>query len=353
MQPLTYRQWLQLKANDRSGQVPTDVTYSNMLLDIVGDDGRLDANAVGENRAITGNDGETYYVAGAQGDFAQAGKGLMDVNNTMLARYNAYTQNPALVAQYNQGASGGGGVRRPVDTDAAIKQQLRGEIKGRGADVDRIYNALFGDLDALVRARDAELETEYGGQLTKASDQYADALPQIETSYAAIGAADSTDTSDAKTGAKKGFEETASTIKKNKETDKSKLGQYSNEQRAKIAVDRDTASRNIARADETDDVGALRAMRNDLESNLGSAQVTRSTLGTDKGARGEVSRLTADNGRFEAAATALDSILKSSMSGAVKDAAVQAITTSAGLSDEEKKKIQQQYGNVYAEQAAL
>lgn len=237
--------------------------------------------------------------------------------------------------------------------DAAMRTKLRGELKGKGGDLESVYNSLFGDLDNLVRSRDSELETQYGGQLDKAADTYATALPQIETSYAAIGAADSTDTSDAKTGAKKGFDETTKTIKTNKETDKAKLGQYANEQKAKFTTDKESAARNIGRADETTDVDALRSMRNDVEGNIDTAKTTRATLGTDEGARGTVSQLTADNGRFDAAVTALDSIIKSSMSGSVKDAAVQAVTDSAGLNDEEKKKIQQTYGNVYAEQAAL
>jgi len=94
-------------------------------------------------------------------------------------------------------------------------------------------------------------------------------------------------------------------------------------------------------------------MRNDIERNIDQAGVTRATLGTDGDAAKAVSSLTADAGRFEAATNALDSIIKSSMSGAVKEAAVKAVTDNAGLSDEEKKKVQAQYGNVYAEQAAL
>ena len=251
------------------------------------------------------------------------------------------------------GSGGGGGGGGTVDKDAAIRNQLIGEILGRGGDIDAVYNALFGDLDALLRSRDAELEAEYGNQFKKASDQYAEAIPEIETSYAAIGAESSTDQADAKTDAKKGFDETTATIGKNKETDKAKLGQYGTEQRAKFDADKNSAKRNVARASETEDVGALRSMRNDLEGNIDAAGVTRATLGTDAGARGEISRLTSDNGRFEAAINALDSIIKSSMSGSVKEAAVQAVTDSAGLSDEEKKKVQETYGNVYAEQAAL
>lgn len=252
-------------------------------------------------------------------------------------------------------SSGGGGAAAaaPVDPDIAVRNQLRSEIGAKGGEIEAVYNALFGDLDNLIRSRDTELETEYGGQVKKAAEQYTTAIPKIESSYAAIGADSSTDQSDAKTGAKKGHDETQATIGKNKQTDKAKLGQYSNEQRAKFTADKTSAVREVGRAGETEDVGALRAMRNDIENNISTAGVTRATLGTDAGARGEVSRLTADAGRFEAATNALDSIIKSSMSGAVKEAAIKAVVDSTGLSEEEKKKVQQTYGNVYAEQAAL
>ena len=240
-----------------------------------------------------------------------------------------------------------------ADPDAAIRSQLRGEISGRGAEIDALYNDLFTSLDALLKARDAELETQYGEQSKKAADQYTAAIPEIENSYAAIGSGDSTDNSDAKDKAKAGHDETQKTIGKNKEQDKAKLGAYGNEQRAKIGADKEAASRNVARAGETEDVDALRGMRNDLETNLSNAKVTKATLGTDGQARRDLSAVTSDGGRFEAATNALDSIIKSSMSGAVKEAAIKAVVDNGGLSDEEKAKVNAQYGNVYAEQAAL
>lgn len=237
--------------------------------------------------------------------------------------------------------------------DAVEREALKAQILGRSGDVDSVYGSLFADLDTLLRARDADLETQYGQQFKQAGDKYAEAIPQIETSYAAIGSGDSTDKSYAKVGAKKGFDDTTATIGQNKKTDKAKLGQYGNEQRAKFSADQESARRNLSRVGETTDVDALRSMRNDLETNLSTAGVTRAGLGTDAGARGELSRITADNGRYEAAVNALDTILKSSLSGGVKKAAVEAVTTNSGLSEEEKKKVQETYGNVYAEQAAL
>jgi hypothetical protein len=240
-----------------------------------------------------------------------------------------------------------------VSPEDALRASLLQEIRARGGDIDKAYAGLFGDLDTLLKSRSGELETQYGQQLKQAGDQYAAAIPQIETSYAALGAGDSTDTTYAKIGAEKGFEDTTKTIGENKKTDQAKLGQYGEEQRAKFQADKDAAQRNVSRAGETTDTDALRTLRNDLESNLSEAGVTRATLGTDEGARGELSRLTADKGRYQSAVDALDSILKSSLSGGVKQAAVKAIADSSGLSDDEKKKIQETYGNVYAEQAAL
>lgn len=245
---------------------------------------------------------------------------------------------------------GGGGV---VDRDAAMRNTLKSRIAGRGNEIEAIYNLLFGDLDALLKARDSELEEQYGDQLEKATAQYVDALPTIENSYAAIGSADSTDNTDAKSKAKKGFDETTETIGKNKAKDKAALGQYGNEQRAKFSADKESAQRAIQSSSETTDVDALRGLDNDLSGNISQAGVTRATLGTDGSARQAITSLTGDAGRFEAATNALDQIIKSSMSGAVKEAAVKAVTDAGGLSEDEKRRVQQTYGNVYAEQAAL
>lgn len=251
------------------------------------------------------------------------------------------------------GAPSGGGGGGSADPNAAMASSLRSRIANSGAGIDAAYSALFGDLDTLLKSRGSELETQYGDQLKKAADDYSAALPQIETSYAAIGAGDSTDQTDAKGKAKTGFEDTTKTIQKNKADDQAKLGAYGNEQRAKFTADQEAARRAVESANGTTDPDALRGLANELDTNLSQTNVTRATLAPDSSARKALSDLTGDNGRFEAATNALDSILKSSMSGAVKAAAVKAITDAGGLSDQEKKKVQEQYGNAYAEQSAL
>lgn len=232
---------------------------------------------------------------------------------------------------------------------ASKASKTRGDIRNRGAELNAIYNALFGDLDTLLKARSGELETQYGKQFEDAAKSYASSIPTIQNSYAAIGAADSTDTSDAKDNAKDAFDTTNRTIGENKTKDLTAVGQYGREQRAKIQADQDALNYNLGQLDSTTDQGALDSMRGDVESRIGSANTTRATLGTDGTARNELSALTADNGRFESASNALDSLLKSSMSGAVKQAAVKSIVDNAGLSDDDKQKINMQYGNVYNE----
>lgn len=264
--------------------------------------------------------------------------------------------NPTIeVGSSGVGGSGGyrGGGGGTVDKDAAQRNALKSRISGRGGEIDAIYNALFSDLETLIRARDAELEDQYGGQLKKATDTYTEAIPAIDTSYAALGSYDSTQRTDSRGKAKSGYEETTKTIGKNKQKDKAALGQYKRENEAKFAADRDSAKRAIASSAETTDVGALRGLDNDLSGNISQAGVTRATLAPDAAARQAVTGLTSDNGRYDAAINALDGIIKSSMSGAVKSAAVQAITDAGGLSDEEKNRVKQTYGDVYSEQAAL
>lgn len=351
--PLTYRQWLTYKLTAPSPAQNADEEAGSVLLQAVGDDGRLDPGKVASNQSVRSANGNVYEL-GQQS--------VADLNANYLSRYNNYVNSPALVADVNQenqglispgGGGGGGGISDAEAQRIAQRDALRGEISSRGGQIDEVYNRLFGDLEALLKARSGELETQYGDQLSKASKQFTDALPMIESSYAALGAGDSTDVTRANKGAEEGFDETTKTIGSNKQKDLASIGQYGKETRAKFEADKTAAKRNVSRAGETEDVDALRGLRNDLESNIDAAGVTRATLGTEGSARKELSGLTQDAGRFDEVTNALDTILKSSMSGAVKQASVKAITDSAGLSDDEKKKVDQMYGNVYAEQQAL
>ena len=317
-------------------------------------------NPTGQGVYWIGSNGKVY-VSGSQGT---NDAGPADAQTDSYWQVRGFTPiadpNPGEVpATTNNVTSTGGGTQlsdaeaKKLAAETAERGKLKGDIGGYQDDIDALYTQLFSDLDTLVKARKGELEGQYGEQLAKAGEQYAGAIPEIETSYASIGAADSTDNTYAKVDAKKGFEDTTKTIGKNKSDDETALGKYATETTTKFQTDKDSATREIGRANETDDIDALRGARTNIETNLASGANTKATLGTDAGAKGKLKTITADAGRYESAVSALDEIVKSSMSGAVKQAAVKAVTDSAGLSDEEKQKVDEQYGNVYAEQAAL
>lgn len=272
---------------------------------------------------------------------------------------NALNQAIAVSNKRTQSSGGGGGSRGPSAADkaaakeAAERNAVRAEATARVQEILSAYDGLFGGLDTLLRDRAKTVETDYGEQFGTAAKQYADSLPMIESSYASLGAADSTDLRDADIKAEDGFKETNKTIKKNKEADLSKIGQYGSEQKAKWNADRDSVNRLNGRLAGVEDLGELRSSRNSLEEKLGSVRADSGTLNTDSGARGQLSGLTQDAGRFDSLTNALDAILKSSMGRGVKEAAVQSVADSGGLSETDKKKTQTMLGNTYAEQAAL
>lgn len=226
-------------------------------------------------------------------------------------------------------------------------QKLRGDIKGRAPELEAAFNALFGDMDNLARDKSAEIERKAGENINDLTGQYTASIPGIESSYAALGAGDSTDTRDAKISAKTGYEKSVKQVGDNKDADLAKVGQYANESKAKWSADKDSMLRLISRVDETENEGDLNTARNEVENKLGTLNADRATLTTDAGARGKLSEITKDGGRYEAAKAALDNVLKSSLSGGVKQAAVEAISNSADLDDEDKQRIKLEYGNVY------
>jgi len=304
-----------------------------------------------------GQDGNVW-LANNNGGVENMGKPLQKLAGGIEAQYGSIVADEIADPNPGNGSTTTTTTKSSEEDDAKAKEAaeraaLRGEIGGYQDDINSLYEQLFSDLDSLVKTRKDELEGQYGEQLEKAGSQYAKALPEIQRSYAALGAQDSTNNTYAKLDAKAGFEDTTKTIGKNKSDDEAALGKYAKTTKTKFQTDKDSATREIGRAGQTEDVNALRSMRGSLEDNLSTGRNARTELGTDGSARKELSAITSDKGRYEAAIGALDSIINSSMSGSVKQAAVKAVTDSAGLSDEEKKKVDQQYGDVYSEQAAL
>lgn len=230
---------------------------------------------------------------------------------------------------------------------------LRDEILGKRGSVINAYEALFGDLGKLVKTRAGQIEKTAGENTGKLTEQYTASIPKIRGSYDALGAGDSTDTRDANIGAKKGYEESVAEVGKQKESDLSKVGQYEQETRAGWNADKSSIMRLLDRVNDTEDEGDLREARNQVEDKLGEANVSRAKLSTDEGARGRLSAITKDAGRFDSIKSSLDNIVNSQLGGDVKSGAVQAVLNSADVSDEDKEKVKLQYGNVYGEQQAL
>ena len=236
----------------------------------------------------------------------------------------------------------------------AERGKLRGDIHARVNDLNALYNQLFGNLDNVAAERARELEDNYGEQLGKAAQKYADGVSAIENSYAALGSGDSTDRTYAKNSAKSGFEETNKQVKKNKEEDLAKLGNYVEGTKAKWRADHESANRLNGRADEVKDLTELRGGRNSIEDKIGNVKADIGNMNTESGARGKLTELTGDGGRSDSLSSALDSILKSSLGGGMKEAAVDTIGNAAGVNkgqiDEIKKKNAAQFGDAYTAQ---
>lgn len=282
----------------------------------------------------------------------QTGVPVAQIRSYAAKAYPTYgvkssTNGSKLASNFAPASGSGSGFGGSQGDDPAAIAATRGQIHARASDIMHAYDALFGQLDAILKDKAAKTESDYGDQFATTSKNYTDSIPEIQKSYAAIGSGDSTDQSDAKDKAHEGFVSANQTIQKNKDTDLAAIGNYGATQRSKYGADRDSVNRLVSRSDADASLASLQGAQGDLDNKLGSIQADTGALTTDSGARGQLSALTADNGRFDSVRQALDTVVKSSMSGSVKQAAVQAVVDSAGLSDLDKQKVKQLYGNVY------
>lgn len=177
-----------------------------------------------------GQDGKVYVKGGSGTNDAGAYDGNSDAywNNQGFYRIQdpsqplgggetlAATDEKNTLPDYSGYSGGSGNTKSAAEIareeaeakEAKERKTLLGDINSLSPEIDDIYGDLFKDLDTLVKDRGLTLEEQYGEQLEKAGLQYTSAIPEIETSYAAIGADQSTDNTYAKNKAKEGFEET-------------------------------------------------------------------------------------------------------------------------------------------------
>lgn len=266
------------------------------------------------------------------------------------------TANPMNFMNVEQPQVGGGGgntntpTPQPSAADIAAARaaeragKLRGEIRGYQPQIEEIYNQLFADLDMLIKSRSKDIDASAGDNINKLTESYVGAIPRIESSYAALGAGDSTDNTYAKVDAKKGFEDSTAEVGKQKQKDLSTLGEYDQTTRAGWGADRDALNRIFGRLDETENEQDLANSRNEVENKLGTAKASRASLMTDDGLRGKIAGATDPTSRMQSIQASLDALLNGSMSGGVKDAAFAAVGKSAGLSEEEKNQIKANSG---------
>lgn len=300
--------------------------------------------------------GQPYGMFTNETNLANANK--INQRNSILAS----AQSTPSVAPASQDAIGGGNISSiaagggsfdPAAAAAAAESarvnQIKGDVRGKAAQLLALYDQLFGNLDNTIKAQEGDLEQQYAAQFKKAADQYAKAIPTIQNSYASIGSGDSTDATYAKNDAKQGFEDTNTTIGKNKSDDIAKLGKTKAEKKATYQAGKDSVNSNLGRLDSTTDVNSLESMRGELDKGVSDANIENARLGTDGSFRDALRASTGDNGRFDQAVSSLDSIIKSSMSGGEKAAAATSIATNAGLSEAEKQKLNLQFGNVFNE----
>lgn len=273
---------------------------------------------------------------------------------------NPYNNAPAAPAKKPTGKTGGGGANVGAEVLAAntgaggapvvnyaMVDELRKAIKGNRPAIEEAYNALFGDLDSLARDRVSDIDRKLGENTAALTGQYTEALPALDQSYAAVGAFDSTNRGDARTKAKTGYEKSVKEVGDAAGEERTKVGQYVTENKAKYGADKDSVLRMIDRVDQTEDEGDLRQARNDVEGKFGDLGVQRATLQSDAGAKGALKGIGAGNERFNSIKASLDQIVNSSMANGVKAAAVEAVANSADLTDEDRQKIKLEYGQVY------
>lgn len=234
---------------------------------------------------------------------------------------------------------GGGGYAPPVDTSAAERKALKGEIAGFQGRANPIFDEIFRRIDGVAKNRSDKLAEVYRGQRDDLTGAFQSAVPKIDNAFAAMGIGGSTYAGDRIDDTTNEYKSSMKKVDQAEDKDVSELGNWVNSQKAAFDADRQNINNAIARSGGVEDVGELRDARNNIDTTINNLGAKRGALNDDGTAVAGLNRATGGSSNFGAIKKAYEGVLSSAMDIGTKNAVKEALSEYGNLSDDEKRRL--------------
>ena len=273
----------------------------------------------------------------------------MSAQATMINDPNPIPNAPAA-------GGGGGGTNAQVDAynklmqqqaaqkaaEEQQKTQIRNTLTGNIGNLQNLYNQLFGDISTSQASQRQQLEQRFGRETSNLGEQFTSEFPKIGMGYAGRGAYSSSYRQDAEAAAQKQFQKQLEDIRLQKESDAEKIGRYVAQEQAKIQAQQGLLNTSLGRLGNITDLNELKQLRNSIEAQIADVTSRRAGEQSQAAYLQRFQELAPATDRMNNLRATLSNIIQGAAPVGIKQQVTQQIISSAGLSPEEERLLNQE-----------
>lgn len=283
----------------------------------------------------------TYNPQGGAGTYLQGGSGisLQGSPNTLQVTANPQKQNLTFGNTATLGAVDTKPNTTPYyDAEAAAKatriaqaNALKGGITGIINNIKGVYDAIYGDIDAVGADKSKSVTNRYNKESTALVDQFATEFPQIGNAYSARNTYDSSYRQDAEQGAQKQYNNMQDTLALGRDEDLAKVGQYVATQRAQVGADKSALSQMEQLIAASEDPAELQQLQQTLNQKIADVTASRAGMRSQDSYRAEADALVSTADRTQGLMQNLSNIIAGAAPAPLKRSVGMKLIQSSGL----------------------
>lgn len=236
----------------------------------------------------------------------------------------------------NTGGSG-------YNATAAKLGQNRSIIQDRIKAANQVFQALFGDIDAVIRDRTDQTIQQFGREEQGITSQFNQDLPNLGKAFSARGLGSSDYRTDAEGRATSQFEDQLATIGDEKRQALAGIGSFGAQSKADLTADQGSLGALGSRAGEIDDVNQLLQIRDTVEAKIRDLEAKRSGLRTQGEFINGLNSVAPLQDRVASLKASITSLVNGNAPRPLKDSVANALIGNSGLGADVQQTLLENY----------
>lgn len=214
---------------------------------------------------------------------------------------------------------------------------LKGGLTGMVNNIKSVYDAIYGDIDAVGADKTKGVQQRYNNERTAVVDQFNTDFPQIGNAYSARNTYDSSYRQDAEQGATKQFDNVQTGLATGRDEDLGAVGRFVATERAQVGADQSGLTQMQQLINASEDPDELTTLQQTLNDRINQVTASRAGMRSQDAYRAEANSLVSTADRSVGLRQNISNIVAGAAPAPLKRSVAMKLIQSSGLPEGEQQ----------------